>query len=984
MNITVSQRAWGWRRLSQRLLVIAVAASLGACGLFLSEAGQLERALKAQRSGDLRAASIDLKSLLEKNPQNTAARFHLGVVTLAQGDAAAAVRELERARDAGYREPNTTEPLARAYLALGQHDKGLQLVDAQLGAGGTSADASADTTRVALLLLRGELLAAQGRMPEAKAAFEQALEIAPKNIPGLLGLAQLVAATDGPTAALAVTDRALTAAPKDADVHRSRGSLFLAAGQAESAIAAFQEATAGGGSKSDLLLGLGGLTQSQLAAGKVKDALTTTERMQKVAAESPLTRYMRAYALVQDGQLEPARVLLEQNVVNQADLRSRILLGAVNLAQGRLGQAEMYLASSVAAAPSNGLARQLLAETRLRQSKPADAMEALAPAVDGESANANMLALAARASIAAGQPQQGVDYLRRNAKQNPKSLDAKLDLAAGYLAAGQFDRALAELEAAGGGKPGEGKPDGGKQGVDDPVTLSDAQELRSEYLAVLARIKKGDSAGAVAHAASVADAKPQNAALQTLASSVYAMQGQFVLARKYAEAVTRLQPDDAGGYLALGRIELLQNQPEPASKFFRTALEKQPGNVTAASALAMIELAGQRPQPAIEIIDTALKHNPNSVDLRILKTQTLLSMGNLEAAEKMARDLVALAEPTAPTLTLLGRVLGLRQKYSEAIETFDRAVRAAPTSAPIRYQLAMTHRAAGNREQALAATKDALQIDARYLPAVNLAAQLSLSGGDMASAGQHIDALLKMAPEQSSSHALLGELRMAQKRYPDAATAFHRAGELLPSLGAAIRESQARRLARVSDPIAPLAAFVRAHPDNMAALLALAEEYQAGGNRPLALQAYENAIAQQPKNATALNNLAWMRFEDGHPDALPLAKRAHEAAPQAIAITDTYAWVLINSNQSAAGLKLLEPLFLPKANTSKDNTSTAGATKSALPAEIVAHYAVALARSGRDNDARRVAAAISEAQMRAFDPKLQAMLAPLTKASIKS
>ncbi len=952
-----------------RTLLVVTLTLLSACGLFLSEQGQIERALEAQRRGDLRTAAIDLKGLLEKHPENGTARFHLGVITLAQGDAAAAVRELERAREAGYREPNLSEPLARAYLAVGQHDKAMQLVDARLAAlENPPTDKPADPARISLLRLRGELFAALGRLGDAKSAFEKTLEIAPTDIPTLLGFAQLVAITDGPSAALAVSDKALAVAPQDAGVHRSRGTLFLAAGQLEPAIAAFQQATSAGGAKSELLLGLGGLAQAQIAAGKVKDAMATTERMQKLAPESGLTRYMRAYTLVQDGQLEPARVLLEQNVVNEADLRSRVLLGAVNLSQGRLGQAEMYLASAVAAAPDNKLARQLLAEARLRQAKPGDALETLAPALDGEAADSSLLALAARASIAAGQTQRGVDYLRRNSKEHPSNLDAKLDLAAGYLAAGLPDKALAELSDASVSKASPEKSDS------NSLALSETQELRREYLAALARINKGDKVGAVAHAAQMADAQPQRASLQALASSLYAMQGQFAQARKYGDAVIRLAPQEASGYVAVGRLDLLQNQPEKASQSFKLALEKQPGNPTAATALAMIELAGQRPKAAIEIVDSALKHNPNHIDLRILKAQTLLSMSEWDLAEKLARETVALADTHATALALLGRVLGLREKYPEAIEFFGRAVRAAPSSSPIRLQLAVAHRAAGNREQALATVREVLRSDANYLPAVNLAAQLNLAAGDLAAASQQIELLIKMAPEQSASHVLLGDLRFAQKRFADAAIAFHKAGQLMPSGIVAAREYEARKFGHVAEPAEPLLRYLQAHPNDLAASLALAQEYQIAGNRKQALLTYEKLLVQQPKNATALNNLAWMYFEDGHADALPLAKRAYEAAPKSMAIADTYAWILINSGQVAAGLKLLEPFV----------ESSPKVLKRTTPAEVIAHYAVALARSGRDADARRVMQNISAEQMRAFDAKLQAMLVPLTNPSVKS
>jgi cytochrome c-type biogenesis protein CcmH/NrfG len=67
----------------------------------MDEDALLARAAKERGSGDLRAAMLDLKNVLRKNPANGAARLALGEVALQSGDVDAAILELEVARKGG-------------------------------------------------------------------------------------------------------------------------------------------------------------------------------------------------------------------------------------------------------------------------------------------------------------------------------------------------------------------------------------------------------------------------------------------------------------------------------------------------------------------------------------------------------------------------------------------------------------------------------------------------------------------------------------------------------------------------------------------------------------------------------------------------------------------------------------------------------------------------------------------------------------------
>ena len=122
----MSQKLNAFRRArwSERAHGVAVAALsaalLAGCGQSPEE--MLASAKSYLEKQDLGAASIQLKNALQENGNLAEARFLLGSIHVTQGDAAGAVKELQRARDLGYSQDQVAPLLARALLAAGEFD----------------------------------------------------------------------------------------------------------------------------------------------------------------------------------------------------------------------------------------------------------------------------------------------------------------------------------------------------------------------------------------------------------------------------------------------------------------------------------------------------------------------------------------------------------------------------------------------------------------------------------------------------------------------------------------------------------------------------------------------------------------------------------------------------------------------------------------------------------------------------------------------
>ena len=112
---------------------------------------------------DHKAAAIQLKNALQKDPQLGEARFLLAKALLEGGDPAGAEVELRKAQDLNFPPEQVTPLLARTLLMLGQAEKVTnELAKAQL----TTAEAKAD-----LLSSVGQAYLMQDKPKEAEACL---------------------------------------------------------------------------------------------------------------------------------------------------------------------------------------------------------------------------------------------------------------------------------------------------------------------------------------------------------------------------------------------------------------------------------------------------------------------------------------------------------------------------------------------------------------------------------------------------------------------------------------------------------------------------------------------------------------------------------------------------------------------------------------------------------------------------------------------
>jgi len=236
------------------------------------------RATSRERLGDPRGAAADLESALASCPdaapeERSATVEQLAADLARSGDRGRAEKVLRDAISGPLASPGVRTALARLLTESGRSAEALDVLPP-----GAAADSSADDAR-------GVALAETGRLPEARAAFDAALQRDPGNASILLHRGMLALRERDPAAARGWFEKALAAEPDAPGTLSALGLAQVQLNDAEGAYASWSRAVARDPSQFDALFNLALLAGRM---GKTEDARHALERF---VATAPASRY---------------------------------------------------------------------------------------------------------------------------------------------------------------------------------------------------------------------------------------------------------------------------------------------------------------------------------------------------------------------------------------------------------------------------------------------------------------------------------------------------------------------------------------------------------------------------------------------------------------------------------------------------------------------------------------------------------------------
>jgi Flp pilus assembly protein TadD len=251
--------------------------------------------------------------------------------------------------------------------------------------------------------------------------------------------------------------------------------------------------------------------------------------------------------------------------------------------------------------------------------------------------------------------------------------------------------------------------------------------------------------------------------------------------------------------------------------------------------------------------------------------------------------------------------LGEGDKAREEIAT---ELKMFPKSNEVVFQLGQLEFTEKNYKQAEAAFQALLQAnDPRGLPGI-METKVAQSQWDQAI--EIAQKQLKQAPDRADYRLSLAKIYFRAGRYAEAASQYQMLIDKNPKIADLyVRLGESKGNGK--DMNGAIEAFRKAKeidPANYLPVLELALLYNRTGRDEEARKTYEEVIKLQPDNVEALNNLAYIKADNGVDldQALAYAQRAQQKRPNDPNVIDTLALIYIHKNLTDDSLRMLRDL----------------------------------------------------------------------------
>ena len=891
---------------SRRLILLVCTALtfvVAGCARPSDPASLIASANVYRQKGEFRAAIIELRNVLQQDPDNAEARFLLGNTYLETADFAFASIELQKAEALGYDPKKVLPDLAKSLFLQEKFKEALEASDRAKVAAGQHWPEILNVRAWAQLGMRD--------MPEAKESLKLAMTLRPDFADGMLTQARIAIAEGDVAAANALVDRALQLEPKNPDGWSLKGNLQRQAREPERARASYRKAIEinphGAAARLDL-------ASLEIEAGRYDDAAQELEAARQIAPKNVAAVYLQALIEHRTGNNKAAL----QSVYRALEIApkhtpSTLLGGIAELALGHPEQAEVFLRAAVSLSPQNAYARKVLATAQMGSRQFAQAAATLEPVVD-QGAGASdpaLLRLAGEASMRSKQYAKATQYFERAVALDPRNAATRLSLGMSRMATGNTDRAIADLEAAATLDPGGSKAD---------ITLVMLNIKRKEFDQALRTIGKLEAT------------QPDNALLYNLKGAAYLGKGDTGKARGLFELALKIDPAYFPAAANLASLDLRAGNTSAARRRYESVLEKDKNQVSAMLALAGLTAKTKGPEKEVlEWISRAKAAAPDSKAPVRAEIDHYRRSGQVETAVAIALE-QKIRHPDDPdTLEVLARLLVSAGRTKEAAVVFaDRAV-LLPNSAEAQFELASAQVVAGDPGSAAYTLQKALRLKPRYPEAMALSVAVDLAQDRSVRALNTARAVQSDMPKSPLGYELEGDVLVATKKQAQAVAPYERAYALRKTGPMAIKLHAACTEAGKPDPCdTRLKQWLAEHPSDIGTRRYYADRAAQRGNFALAIEQYRLVLERDPNNAVVLNNAAWTMNKLKDPSAARYAERAYALKPGDGTVADTLGQILVESGDLNRGLEILQK----------------GVADAPSHYELRFHLAQALAKSG--------------------------------------
>ena len=459
-----------------------------------------------------------------------------------------------------------------------------------------------------------------------------------------------------------------------------------------------------------------------------------------------------------------------------------------------------------------------------------------------------------------------------------------------YFRARDFDRARAQYEAGEKAFPRD-KVVYQKRLVELLTTTGRNQDA-NQLLATILKETPNDS-----------DAVAMRAALMLVTGDLK----QINQAVNDLQSLVAKTPDNHLLRFNLARAYVAKNDMEQARLQLEAAIKIRPDFILARDMLARIYLNKGDYAKALKEADGAIALNQSDLPARLNRSSALMGIGDSQKARQELDTVLAIAPNNPDARYQAGYLAWTEKDYKRAQQVFDDLYKANPKDSRGLIGLIETMASQNRMADAIKLLQDSVARD----------------------------------PERRDYRMALANLYVRDQRYDDAVKLLQELLKTDPKsadLLLRLAETQ-RRKGDVNAAIETFRLASQAAPADARPLLQLGLLMDGTGRRDQAKPIYEQILKIQPDHPIALNNLAFIKAEEGQDldEALTMAQRARQGLPNSPDVMDTLGWIYLKKNLSDDAIRTFKELLATDPNR----------------AAYHYHYGMALLQKGDKPSAKR-------------------------------
>jgi putative PEP-CTERM system TPR-repeat lipoprotein len=654
------------------------------------------------------------------------------------------------------------------------------------------------------------------------------------------------------SAAIVQFRNALAQDPRFVDALHLLAQAYVANRQPREAYAALKQAADIDPNRLDVRLSL---SRFYLAAGGFQQAAEQADFVVARDQKSAAAYQVLGVALAAQKENEGARKALEKAVeLAPKDPSSLVSLGLILAADGNRSEAERNLRAATEADPRHLPAWLALADLYRRQERLPEAEQVLQTALERNPDEINLY-LASADLLLAQAKTEPLEALLRKLRERLRKPETALALGDFFASRNQRERAMAEY----------------RRGLETaPNNLDIKARLVEHHLAA----------------------------------------GQIKEAERWNSEILGEKPKDVQAGIARGRILLAQGKREEAITELRQQVSQARDSAQPHFYLAEAYLRNLNPSQAKAELQEAIRLAPGFLPARLGLGDLQMKLGDLASARETAEAAVSMFPAAAGARLLLGNVVLRQRDFAGARQHLLAARELAPNDPAVLVSLGVSY--AGERRwvEAEKEIESALKLNPRHAPALSELAGIWMAAGQPAKAIARLQQHTAAYPDYPHGHLVLGALHRQARDYGPAETELARAVQLDPNLMQArlqlggVYHDQGHLDAAIQQ----FEAALKLEPRSSSLHVLLGTAQYEKGEPDAARKHFAQALAIDPNSALAANNLAAASAAHGGnlDEALALAQKARELAPDLVNAADTLGWIQYKKGLHQAALPLLE------------------------------------------------------------------------------